>query len=82
LGKPTDLFQGTLDLSTASALIQLACGDMLTLVHHTSGASVTLNNEAGGTATNANAAITIMKIAARLGRPPLLPLSELRTGNS
>ncbi len=43
-------------------IITASTGDVLTLKNHTSAAAVTLQTLAGGTQTNANASILILKI--------------------
>ncbi|MFI0435760.1 MAG: collagen-like protein [Parachlamydiaceae bacterium] len=48
--------------NTGEAIIVMAANDALTLCNHTSAASVTLQTLAGGTKTNVNASIKILKI--------------------
>lgn len=49
--------------STGQAVVSLTANDILTLVNHTSAAAVTLQTLAGGTQTNVNASILIVKLA-------------------
>ncbi|MEO8127380.1 MAG: hypothetical protein ABJF23_19865 [Bryobacteraceae bacterium] len=45
-----------------SVMVSLTAGDVLTLRNHTSAAAVTLQTLAGGTQTNVNAGITLLKV--------------------
>jgi hypothetical protein len=49
--------------NTGTVLLALLAADVLTLHNHTSAAAVTLQTLAGGTQTNADASVTIMRIA-------------------
>ncbi len=49
--------------TTGQMIITAAAGDVLTVVNHSSAAAVTLQTLAGGTQTNANASVTIEKLA-------------------
>lgn len=49
--------------NTGQAILTLAAGDTITLVNYLSTAAVTLQTLAGGTATNINASIYILRIA-------------------
>ena len=49
--------------NTGQAIITVAAGDVLTIRNHSSAAAVTLQTLAGGTQTNANASVTIEKLA-------------------
>jgi hypothetical protein len=49
--------------NTGQAIITLSAGDVLTLVNHSSAAAVTLQDLAGGTQTNVNASISILKLS-------------------
>jgi hypothetical protein len=48
--------------NTGQAILTLAAGDILTVRNHSSAAAVTLQTLAGGTATNVNASVVIMKL--------------------
>jgi hypothetical protein len=45
-----------------TCIVTLSAGDVLTVVNHTSAAEVLLQTVAGGTQTNANAQLTILKL--------------------
>jgi hypothetical protein len=49
--------------NTGQAIFTVAAGDVLTVRNHTSAAAVGLQSLAGGTETNANASVTIEKLA-------------------
>jgi hypothetical protein len=49
--------------TTGQVIITASAGDVLTVVNHSSAAAVTLQTLAGGTQTNANASVTIEKLA-------------------
>lgn len=49
--------------NSGTVITQVAAGDVLTLVNHSSAAAVTLQTLAGGTQANVNASITIQRLA-------------------
>ena len=49
--------------NTGQSILVLGAGDVITLVNHTSAAGVTLQTLAGGTQTNVNASVQIVRLA-------------------
>ena len=50
-------------LTTAQVLVAVSAGDILTIRNHSSAAAVTLQTLAGGTQTNTNASVLILRVA-------------------
>lgn len=64
--------EGTSESNTGMTMISAAAGDILRVRNHTSIGSVTLNNSAGGSQTNINASIMIIRIGPSTTSDPAL----------